>query len=87
MPNTEGKVIQIANFSKFENPITGKQGNLFDLGGMWQMILGVLVVLFVWATGQKLAGAVSKRVPSFDTTPNQIFSPSAVTSTSPREIY
>jgi hypothetical protein len=57
--------------SQYENPLTGKKGNLFDIGGLWQMVLGVFVLFFIWAMGQNLSKAVSGKVPFLDTTPDQ----------------
>ena len=53
--------------AEFENPITGKRGNLFNLTELWQLILGVAVLLFVVAMGQNVARAVSSRVKFIDT--------------------
>lgn len=47
--------------SQYENPITGKTENLFDLGGMFSKILGVVVMFFIIATGQNLAKTVSSK--------------------------
>lgn len=63
----------MAKLTDFTNPISGKTQSLFDMGGMWNLILGVIVMLFVLGTGQKLAGAVSNKIPGIDTSPERIF--------------
>jgi len=44
--------------STYQNPISGRSGNLFDLGGLWSLILGVFVIILVWIGGQKLADMI-----------------------------
>lgn len=47
------------NVADFVNPITGHKGNLFDLKGIWHMILGVVVFIFIFFAGEKLVHAIS----------------------------
>lgn len=58
---------------QYENIMTGKKEDLTDIGGLFQKILGVIVVFFVIATGQNLAKKVSSAVP-VDTTIDPIIS-------------
>jgi hypothetical protein len=57
---------------KAVNPLTGNTMNL-SLGGLFQMVIGVIVLLFVWATGQKVARAAETRIPQFDTSPEPLW--------------
>lgn len=41
--------------SKYENPLTGKQHNLFNIESLWAQILGVFVLVVVFMFGQKIA--------------------------------
>lgn len=63
----------MAKLTDFKNPISGSTGNLFDLGGLWQMILGVVVFMFVFATGEKLARGINGKAPLLNTQPQPIF--------------
>jgi hypothetical protein len=62
----------VAKLTDFTTP-TGVKGNLFDLAGLWSMILGALVFLVVLAFGQKLGAKVSSVAPIIDSTPDQLF--------------
>jgi hypothetical protein len=57
----------LAKLTQFENPFSGKKASIFDFGQIWSMILGVFVMFFVFAMGQRVAGTVSSRVPMVDT--------------------
>lgn len=59
--------MKLTDFETF----TGVKGNLFDLGKLWSLILGSLVLIFTFAMGQNLAAKVSGRVPMVDTTIEQ----------------
>lgn len=52
--------------SEYENPINGKQHNLFDISTLWAQILGVFVLVIVFMFGQKIADYFfpQKQVPS-----------------------
>jgi hypothetical protein len=41
--------------SEYENPLTGKQHNLFDLSSLLAQILGVFVLVVTFMFGQKIA--------------------------------
>lgn len=45
--------------TQYENPLTGKKEDLFDLGGLFGKVVGVVIMLFVVATGQNLAKTIS----------------------------
>ena len=49
--------------TEFQNPLSGGKGNVFDLGQIWSLILGVGVILLVFNIGQKFAGAVASKLP------------------------
>ena len=51
----------MAKLTEYENPITGKKENIFDLGGLFSKVVGVVVMLFIFATGQNLAKTVSSK--------------------------
>ena len=53
-----------ANLTQFKNPLSGQTGNLFNLVGLWQMVLGVIVVVFAWSAGTALFGYVRRLVPA-----------------------
>lgn len=53
--------------TQFENPFSGKKSSILDIGQIWSMILGVFVMFFVFAMGQRVAGTVSSRIPAVDT--------------------
>jgi len=57
----------MAKLTEFENPFSGKKANITDIGTIWSMVLGVFVMFFVFAMGQKVAGTVSSKVPAVDT--------------------
>lgn len=77
----------MAKLTEFTNPINGKTQSLFDLGGMWSLILGVVVLLFVVGTGQNVARGISNKIPGIDTSPEQIFkSPVVVTQTTTKRV-
>lgn len=58
----------MAKLTDFENPITGKKENLLDFGGMLSKVLGVVVMLFIVATGQNVAKQISGKASMIDTT-------------------
>lgn len=41
--------------STYENPVNGKQHDLFNIGSLWAQILGVFVLVMVFMFGQKIA--------------------------------
>ena len=41
--------------SDYENPFTGRESNLFDIGKLWSLFLGVLVLMLVFIFGEKIA--------------------------------
>jgi hypothetical protein len=49
----------MAKLTQYENPITGKKEDLFDIGGIFSKVVGVVIMLFVVATGQNLARNIS----------------------------
>lgn len=49
----------MAKLTQYENPLTGKRENIFDISSLFAKIMGVVVMLFVVATGQNLARTVS----------------------------
>jgi predicted solute-binding protein len=60
--------------TEFENPLTGKKSNLFDVGSLWSQILGVVMLFVVFAMGQNVARKISSKVPAIDTTIEPIIS-------------
>ncbi len=45
--------------TEYENILTGKKENLLDIGGLFGKVVGVVIMLFVVATGQNLAKKIS----------------------------
>lgn len=41
--------------STYENPLTSKQSDLFNISALWAQILGVFVLIIVFMFGQKIA--------------------------------
>jgi hypothetical protein len=66
-------MFRMAKLTDFTNPISGKTQSLFDLGGLWSLVLGVVVLLVVIGTGQKAANAIDGKIPGLDSTPNRLF--------------
>jgi hypothetical protein len=54
--------------STYENPISGKSSNLFDVGNIWSQILGVFVFILIFIFGQKLA---DNMFPNYTTEPTE----------------
>jgi hypothetical protein len=40
--------------SDYENPFTGKESNLFDIGKLFSLLLGVVVLILVFVFGQRI---------------------------------
>ena len=54
----------MANILDYKNPITGAKGNLLDVKGGVQMVLGVVVLLGVYAGGAYLFNQVKAKLPT-----------------------
>lgn len=65
--------MKLRDVLKAENPLTGKTTSLLDIGSIFSMILGVVLFLFVVATGQNVARAVSGKFSKVDTSPEPLF--------------
>lgn len=76
----------LAKLTEFTNPLSGNKGNVFDFGSLWSNVLGVFVLIIVFAFGQKLAGVVSKKVPVVATSIQDPFTPAPVTPAQKRVI-
>lgn len=50
---------------------TGVKGNILNIGQLWSLMLGTLVLIVTFAMGQNLANKVSGRVPMVDSTIEQ----------------
>lgn len=53
---------------EYENILSGKKESITDVWGLFSKILGVVVIFFVIATGQNVAGRISSKIPALDTT-------------------
>lgn len=40
--------------SDYENPITGKESNLFDIGKLFSLLLGMIVLILMFIFGAKI---------------------------------
>lgn len=49
--------------TEFENPMSGKKGNVTRFSDWWGLILGVGVLLVVFNLGQRIANIFTRRVP------------------------
>lgn len=76
----------LMKLTNYENPITGKTENLFDLGGMFSKIVGVVVMFFVVATGQNLAKTISSKT-KLDTSINPLIDYPVQSKTSSKRYY
>jgi hypothetical protein len=76
--------MKLAEVLKAENPLTGKSTSLLDIQGIFSMILGVVLLLFVVATGQNVANAVSGKFSRVDTSVQPLTSSGAIMSNAPR---
>ncbi len=61
----------MANILDYKNPITGQKGNLLDLKSGAQMVLGVVVLLGVYAGGTAIYSAIKAKLPAKVTTTEQ----------------
>jgi hypothetical protein len=41
--------------SSFENPVSGRKHNIFDIGNLWSMFLGFFVFIVLLVAGLKVA--------------------------------
>lgn len=76
----------MAKITDFTNPLTGQKGNVFDLTGIWNMILGVVIFLFVFAMGQNVANKLGGKVPMADFKPENPFSSNVVQTVMAKEV-
>jgi hypothetical protein len=58
---------KLSDLLKAESPISGKTVSLTDIGGLWSLILGGVVIFFVTATAQNIANRISTKLPMIDT--------------------
>lgn len=58
----------MANILDYKNPITGQKGNLLDLKGGAQMVLGVAVLLGVYAGGSYIYNQIKAKLPTAQVT-------------------
>lgn len=72
--------------TNYENPVTGKQEDLFDISGLFGKVVGVVVMFFVVATGQNLAKTISGKT-KLDTSVEPLFSVPTVASAKSDRIY
>lgn len=76
----------MAKLSQYENPLTGKTENLFDVGSLFGKILGVVVMLFVIATGQNVAKTISGKT-KLDTQLDPFINTPAPAPTNTKRVY
>lgn len=50
--------------TSFENPLTGKKGSLTDIGGLFDLVKGALVVIGVYFVASTLLGRIRSIVPA-----------------------
>gem|GEM_PF-1214742 len=44
----------VLKISDYENPITGRESNLFDIGRLFSLFLGIVVLILLFMFGEKL---------------------------------
>jgi hypothetical protein len=49
--------------TKYENPFTGKEGDLLDFSGLFGKVLGVVMFFVIFAAGQNVARMIGKKLP------------------------
>jgi len=54
----------MANILDYKHPVSGAKGNALNLVGLWQMILGVFIVLVAWTGGMALMGTLKGFIPA-----------------------
>jgi hypothetical protein len=54
--------------STYENPLTGKSSDLFNVSNLWAQVLGVFVLVIVFIFGQKIADFIFPNVTAPATT-------------------
>lgn len=55
--------------SEYENPINGRKSNIFDIGNLWEQVLGILVLIVVIVLGFKLASFIFPTQPATASSP------------------
>lgn len=50
---------------------TGVKGNILNIGQIWSLVLGTMVLIVTFAMGQNVANKISGRVPYVDGTIEQ----------------
>ena len=60
--------------SDYENPITGRESNLFDIGRTFSLFLGIVVLIILFMFGEKLVNLFfpTKASPSGEATVERI---------------
>lgn len=58
---------KLGNLLKATNPLSGKEVNIMDIGAIWSLILGGVLIFFVTATSQNVANRISAKLPMIDT--------------------
>ena len=76
----------MAELTQYENPLTGKTENLFDISSIFGKVLGVVVMLFVIATGQNVAKTISGKT-KIDTQLDPFISVPAPAPTNTKRVY
>lgn len=72
---------KLSDLTVATNPFSGTRTSIFNLGQIWSYVLGVFMLFFVFAMGQKVAGVTSRKVPAIDTTIEPIIKQPATTGT------
>lgn len=54
---------RLAKLGDFTNPLSGNKGSVTDIKGLWSLVLGAGVLFVIFNLGQKLAYAVTGKLP------------------------
>lgn len=55
--------MKLGDFTKATDPLSGKSTSIFDVGEIWSKVLGVVLMIVVFAAGQNVANWVGGRLP------------------------
>ena len=50
------KGVYFVKLTQFQNPVTGQRGNILNLGNLWSLALGGVVLFMVWGLASNLFG-------------------------------
>lgn len=55
--------MKLSDFTKATDPLNGKTTSVFDVGEIWSKVLGVVLMIVVFAAGQNVANWIGGKLP------------------------